>query len=138
MSAFNYVRCLSGDTFTFTPTVSAQQTYPDVYASWDVASEETWFTNMSTAAALTTGHQLSLTNISTEISSNTMRQVVANYSLTVYHNRASQGVPNLVRGRFVLTLVSSDNGLWSIRNWTDISVGSEPSWSDLKALFTRN
>jgi hypothetical protein len=79
-----------------------------------------------------------LTNISTEIPSTNVRQIVANYSLTVYHNRASQGVPNLVRGRFVLILVSGDNGLWSIREWTDISVGTDPSWSDLKALFTRS
>jgi hypothetical protein len=138
MSALNYVRSLDGDDFVFTPTVAAQQVYPDVFAGWDVASEENWFTQMSTAAAQSSGHQLTLTNITTEISSNTERQVVANYSLTVYHNRASQGVPNLVRGRFVLTLVSADNGLWSIREWSDISVNDEPSWSDLKALFTRN
>lgn len=138
MSAFNYVRCLSSEGFTFTPTISARQTYPDVFTGWDAASEEVWFTQMSTAAALTTGHQLTLTNIITEIPSLTVRQIVANYSLTVYHNRASQGVPNLVRGRFVLTMVSGENGLWSIQGWTDISVGSEPSWSDLKALFTRS
>ena len=138
MSAFNYVRCLSANGFTFTPTVSAQQTYPDVFAGWDASSEEIWFTQLSTAAAQTTGHQLTLTNISTEIPSTMERQIVANYSLTVYHNRASQGVPNLVRGRFVLTLVSGEDGLWSIREWTDISVGTDPSWSDLKALFTRN
>lgn len=138
MSALNYVRCLDGEHFVFTPTVSAQQTYPDVYAGWDVGSEENWFTQMSTAAAQSSGHQLTLTNITTEIPSNTERQVVANYSLTVYHNRVSQGVPNLVRGRFVLTLVSADNGLWSIREWTDISTDNGPSWSDLKALFTRN
>jgi hypothetical protein len=138
MSTFNYTRCLSGDTFTFTPTISAQQTYPDVFTGWGMDSEELWFSTMSSAARQTSGHSLVISDLREESVSATERRFIGDYTLTVYHNRASQGVPNLVRGRFIMTLVGADNGLWSIREWTDISVGANPSWSDLKALFTRS
>jgi hypothetical protein len=138
MSTFNYIRCLSGDTFRFTPTSAAQQTYPDVFTRWNADSEELWFSTMSAAARQTSGHTLVIADLREESVSATERRFIGDYALTVYHNRASQGVPNLVRGRFILTIVSADNGLWSIREWTDISVGAERSWSDLKALFTRS
>lgn len=138
MSPFNYTRCLSGETFVFNPTLAAQQTYPDVFTGWDAGSEEFWFTSMSSAAQQTSGHTLVISDLREESVSATERRFIGDYTLTVYHNRASQGVPNLVRGRFILTIVSADNGLWSIREWTDISVGAERSWSDLKALFTRS
>lgn len=137
MSTFNYLRCLSGETFAYIPSNSAQQAYPDVFTGWDASSEELWFSTMSSAARQTSGHTLIITGLSQENVSATERRFTGNYTLTVYHNRASQGVPNLVRGRFLMTLVSAENGLWSIREWTDISVGTDPSWSDLKALFTR-
>jgi len=34
-------------------------------------------------------------------------------------------------------LSQGEDGLWSMQDWIDQELGSEPSWSDLKAEFTK-
>lgn len=138
LNTVNYLRCLRESNFRFTPSNNAQNTNPDVWINWSYESEQTYFSNLSAAAENTTGHRLLLSNISTELSSTNARQIFADYSLTALHNRGNVGVPTLILGRFALEVRMSEDGLWSIASWTDISAENNFSWSDLKANFLSN
>lgn len=138
LNTVNYLRCLREANFQFVPSNNAQNTNPDVWSGWTFESEQTYFSNLRAAAENTTGHRLLLSNISTELSSTNARQIFADYSLTVLHNRGNVGVPTLILGRFALEVRMSDDGLWAITSWTDISAENNFSWSDLKANFLSN
>jgi hypothetical protein len=135
LNTLNYIRCLSEDRFTFAPSNAALTTNPDIWVNWTVDQEQTYFNNMRAASESTTGHQLRLSNISNELSAPNQRQIVADYSLTVFHNRTGMGIPTNLGGRFILELESGEDGLWSIISWTDVGQGSNFSWSDLRASF---
>jgi hypothetical protein len=138
LNTVNYLRCIRESNFQFVPSNNAQNTNPDVWSGWTFESEQTYFSNLRAAAENTTGHRLLLSNISTELSSSNARQIFADYSLTVLHNRGNVGVPTLILGRFALEVKMSDDGLWAITSWTDISAENNFSWSDLKASFLSN
>lgn len=138
MNTVNYLRCLKQSEYRFTPSGRSQINNPDVWASWSYTEEQVYFNNLRAATEGTTGHRLQLANISSELSSSNTRQVVADYSLTVLHNRSNVGVPTLIQGRFVLELESGNDGLWSITSWTDLDVDNSFSWSDLRASFLSN
>jgi len=138
LNAVNYARCLIESGFRFNPSNSALNSSPEIWASWSAENERTYFNNLRAASANTSGHRLTLSNISTELSSNDSRQVFADYTLTVLHNRSNLGVPTTISGTFALRLQLLDSGLWTIGEWTDISKGGDYSWSDLKAAFYRD
>lgn len=138
LNAVNYSRCLIESGFRFNPSNTALNSSPEIWASWSVEDERTYFNNLRAAATNNSGHRLSLLNISTELSSNDSRQVFADYTLTVLHNRSNLGVPTTISGTIALRLQLEEDGLWSIREWTDISTSGEYSWSDLKAAFYRD
>jgi hypothetical protein len=135
LNTFNYIRCLNEDQFTFAPSNAALTTNPDVWVNWGVDQERTYFNNLRAASENTTGHQLRLSNITNELSSPNQRQIVADYSLSVFHNRTGVGIPTTLGGRFILEVESGEDGLWSIVSWTDVGQGSNFSWSDLRASF---
>jgi hypothetical protein len=58
----------------------------------------------------------------------------ATYVITAEHNR--QDIPVVFQGRLAWQLAQQVDGLWALESWVDREVGSEPSWSDLKAAFT--
>lgn len=138
LNAVNYSRCLIETGFRFNPSNSALNSSPEIWTNWSDEEERTYFNNLRAAATNNSGHRLTLSNISTELSSNDSRQVFADYTLTVLHNRSNLGVPTTISGTFALRLQLLDSGLWTISEWTDISNGGEYSWSDLKAAFYRD
>ncbi len=138
LNAVNYTRCLIESGFRFNPSNTALNSSPEIWANWSVEDEKTYFNNLRAAATNNSGHRLTLSDISTELSSNDSRQVFADYTLTVLHNRSNLGVPTTISGTFALRLQLEDDGLWTISEWTDISNGGEYSWSDLKAAFYRD
>jgi hypothetical protein len=138
LNPVNYSRCLISNGYRYNPSNSALNSSPEMWANWSIDDERTYFNNLRAAATNSGGHRLALTNISTELSSNDSRQVFANYTLTVLHNRTNLGVPTTISGTLALRLQLGEDGLWSIREWTDISSGGEYSWSDLKAAFYRD
>lgn len=138
LNALNYSRCLIERGFKFNPSNSAQNSSPEIWGNWSLEDEKTYFNNLRSAATNSSGHRLTLSNISTELSSNDSRQVFATYTLTVLHNRSNLGVPTTISGTLALRLQLENSGLWSISEWTDISNGDDYSWSDLKAAFYRD
>lgn len=131
----NYLRNLNPDNFEFNPSLPALETNPELWATWSRDEEQLYFNNLRAASENTTGHQLRLSNLSSESISVNQQQIVADYSLTLFHNRANIGVPTNINGRFVLLIESGEEGLWSITRWTDVGSGQNFSWSDLRASF---
>lgn len=138
LNTANYLRGLHPTDFSYTPTGAALTTNPELWSDWGADQEQTYFNNMRAAAENTTGHQLVLSNITNELISASRRQLIADYRLTILHNRSTIGVPTLSNGRLVLELASGEDGLWRIVTWTDVSAGSNFSWSDLRASFLTN
>lgn len=136
MNTQNYLRCFSDSTFTFTPTVAAQQSNPGLWDNWGKAQEQIYFDNLSQAAQNLTGDQLQLSNVSKEIQSSEVEQYTADYTLTVIHNRSSQGVPTVANGKLLFIVEQNTFGLWYITKWTDL-VNTSFTWSDMKATFVK-
>jgi len=133
----NYLRCFSDSSFTFNPTVGAQQSNPGIWDNWGKPQEQVYFDNMSAAAQKLTGDQLQLSNTRSEFQSSTVEQFTADYTLTIVHNRSGSGVPTVASGKLVFIIKSDSFGLWHITSWTDIKENSSFTWSDMKAAFIK-
>jgi len=133
LNTLNYRRSLSED-FAFRPTATAQAR-ESVFLSWSRSQEEQYFSAMVAAAALNQGHSLQLNDQSLTLLSESEFVLDATYVLSVNHRRAE--VPTRVQGRLQWVLGQGPDGLWALEEWTDQELGSEPSWSDLKAEFSK-
>lgn len=133
LNTLNYRRSLS-EQFTFQPTASAQAR-ETVFLSWSRSQEEQYFSAMVAAASLSEGHSLQLNDESLTLLSESEFVLDATYVLTVNHRRAE--VPVRVQGRLQWILRQGEDGLWALEEWIDQELGTEPSWSDLKAEFTK-
>lgn len=133
LNTLNYRRSL-GTSLSFIPTASAAAR-ESVFSTWSNPQEEQYFSAMSAAASLNSGHFLQLTDQSLTLISPSEFVLDASYVLTINHSRAE--VPGRFQGRLIWSLKQGSDGLWSVAEWTDQEVGSEPSWSDLKAEFMK-
>lgn len=133
----NYLRCLSDSNYQFNPTNSAQVNDPGTWDNWSKNQEQVYFSNLKSDAQNLNDNQLQLSNVRSEVQSSTSQQYSADYTLTVVHNRTSEGVPTVASGQLVFILKSDSNGLWHIQTWTDFANKNTFSWSDLKATFIR-
>jgi len=133
LNTLNYRRSLSDD-FVFTPTASALAR-ESLFSSWSRAQEEQYFSAMSAAAALNTGHSLQLNDQTFTLVGPGEFLLDATYLLTINHRRTEVSVQ--VQGRLRWQIIQASSGLWSLSHWTDQELGSEPSWSDLKAEFLK-
>ncbi len=133
LNTLNYRRSLS-EQFTFQPTASAQAR-ETVFLSWSRSQEEQYFSAMVAAASLNEGHSLQLNDQSLTLLSESEFVLDATYVLTINHRRAE--VPVRVQGRLQWILRQGQDGLWALEEWLDQELGTEPSWSDLKAEFTK-
>ena len=131
LNASSYRRSLH-ESLAFTPTAIAQARNPSLWPGWGHAQENSYFTRLTEVARQATGHVLRLENISTEIGDRQYK-MDAHYVLVVYHSRV--GTPDTLQGRLIWEIMPDDNGLWSLRRWTDQELSGTASWSDLKAEF---
>jgi len=136
MATQHYIRSLHED-LIYEPTLSAQSRNPSLWKNWTRAEEQTYFTRMEASARPFSGHQLLLSQTNLTLLSTDRVQFTATYSLTIYHARQDEGIPQEYAGDLVWYLVRSENGLWSIQHWIDRSHPNTPAWSDLKAAFIR-
>jgi hypothetical protein len=136
MNTANYLRCLDEDSFVFEP--APRDTDADIWPGWSFDSERLYFDNLRAATQGLTGHQLQLADESTQDIPGGGIRFTARYTLTVNHNRSTQGVPTIARGTMVLDLFAGENGLWAIHMWTDRADGEVFSWSDMKSTFSRD
>ena len=133
MNAANYRRSL-GEELLFEPSAVAKARDPSLWASWGRAEEDGYFTTMTEAARQGSGHLLRLDNMTAEFGESRYT-LDAQYFLVVSHRRT--GIPDTVQGRLVWDIAQGDDGLWSLRRWTDQQIGTSASWSDLKADFAK-
>lgn len=128
----NYRRSLAED-FVFVPTADAEARHPAL-TGWTRAEEISYFTTLAEAARLHSGHELRLADQVVN-PGETEYVLEASYILTVHHGRP--GVPETVQGRLVWEIAQDEDGLWRLARWTDQTLGSGSSWSDLKAEFVQ-
>ena len=133
MNAANYTRSLATG-LEFNPTAAAEQRDP-IWSGWSRGEEQTYFTQLAAAANPGGEHRLELTDETLTALSEDRYSLETAYVLTVQHNRAE--IPNMVQGRLFWSLVQGPDGQWRIQEWTDREVGTAPSWSDLKAAFSK-
>lgn len=133
LNTLNYRRSLS-ENLDFQPTASAEAREP-IFASWERAQEEQYFSALVSAAAMNTGHSLTLNDRSLTLVSPTEFVLDATYVLSVNHRRTE--APTEVQGRLQWSLVQQPDGLWSLETWIDQELGPVPTWSDLKAEFMK-
>lgn len=132
----NYLRSLS-NTLLFKPTLEAETRDPILWTAWRLAEEETYFNRLRTAATLFSGHGLELLNVEQVILDNTHVSFDAAYQLRMPHSRTDENIPSYVQGRLVWTMVQGTDGLWRLERWVDQGTNGAPSWSDLKAAFSK-
>lgn len=133
LNTLNYRRSLADDV-TFTPTATAEARDP-IWSGWGRTEEERYFSTIAAAARQTTGNALELNDRSFTILSDDRYVLDATYRLTVNHRRTD--APTTVQGRLVWILTRGADGLWQLQSWTDQELGTNPSWSDLKAAFVK-
>lgn len=137
LSIQNYLLCFDQTQFVFAPSQQAAVGNSGIWATWTYQEEQTYFTNLVAEASLLKGHKLQFSNERYEVLSESKQQFIASYTLTINHNRSNSGVPTTVIGELIFDLEAADNGLWSVKKWSDISSSDVFSWSELKAVFIR-
>ncbi|MCY3488626.1 MAG: hypothetical protein F4065_06375 [Rhodothermaceae bacterium] len=131
LNAANYRRSLDEE-FMFTPTAAAYARDPDQWIHWDQAQENGYFVTVAEAAKGSSGNLLRLEDATTELS-DTEYILDAHYLLLIKHG--SQQIADTLQGRLVWVITKKADGLWMLTRWSDQSIGTEDSWSDLKAEF---
>ena len=131
LNAANYRRSLDQE-FMFTPTAAAHARDPDQWTNWDHAQENGYFITVAEAAKGSSGNLLRLEDAKTELSE-TEYILDAHYLLLIQHG--SQQIADTLQGRLVWVITKKVDGLWVLKRWSDQSIGTEDSWSDLKAEF---
>ncbi len=131
LNTLNYRRSFSDD-FEFTPTSTAEANNP-IFSGWSTTNEEQYFSAVASAAQFSVGHELTLDNPSAAPVSERMSVVDTGYSLTINHNRPD--IPTGFAGQLRWEIEQGTDGLWRLTRWTDRELGSDATWSDLKAGF---
>lgn len=123
-----------GEAFRFTPTPEALAR-DAFWQTWGMAEEETYFRTLVAAAQPGVTYSLRLADVGTPEITESRYVLDATYVLTTPHRRPD--APTTVQGRLRWTITRADDGLWYLTDWVDESLGSAPSWSDLKAAFVQ-
>lgn len=123
-----------GASFHFSPTPEALAR-DAFWGTWGVSEEETYFRTLVAAAQPGVSYGLRLADVGTPEFTETRYVLDATYVLTTPHRRPD--APTTVQGRLRWTITRDDDGLWYLTDWVDESLGSAPSWSDLKAAFVQ-
>ncbi len=131
LNTSNYRRSLH-ENFEFVPSSDAYARDPDQWINWDRARENGFFVTLAEASKGSTGNGLRLENMTTELGESEYI-LDASYILIISHG--SQQVADTLQGRLAWLIIQESNGLWALTMWNDQSIGSEDSWSDLKAEF---
>lgn len=131
LNTVNYRRSLDQE-FEFIPTAVAYARNPDQWVNWTQSQENGYFVTVAEAAKGSSGNLLRLEDSSTELS-DTEYVLEAHYLLYIRHG--SQQVADTLQGRLIWQINKKEDGLWRLTRWSDQSIGSENSWSDLKAEF---
>lgn len=132
LNTLNYRRSLD-EMMAFTPTPTATARDPALWQNWSRGEEEGYFNTLVAAAQFSSGHELRLNDQTVSVLGADRYVLDATYVLTVQHRRTE--LPTTVQGKLIWVLTQSQDGLWRLAEWTDQELGSNPSWSDLKAGF---
>ncbi len=130
----NYGRSINPE-LVFTPTATAAAQDPAIWSNWSHTEEQQYFSTMVAAAQFGSGHELQLNDQTISIISEERYEIDASYILSINHNRPD--VPTMAQGRLIWVMTQGEDGLWSLKEWTDRELGGVPSWSTFKSEFVK-
>jgi hypothetical protein len=135
----NYIRSfvdttLSERSFTFIPDQGVAGRNPRTFDNWGIEDERRYITQLFQATPDDSTRGLLLAEDDNNPGPNTAT-FVQSYELVVRHTNRSESAPVIVRGEARFLLEKNETGDWAIYRWEDISNGTDPTWSDLKAFF---
>lgn len=133
LNVANYVRSMAED-LEFHPTPTAEQR-DAIWSGWSRTQEQSWFTQLVASASTGGEPRLELNDETLTVLTPERYSLEASYVLTVQHSRVE--VASTVQGRLLWVIAQGADSQWRLQEWTDHEVGAEPSWSDLKAGFSR-
>ncbi len=131
LNASNYRRSLHQD-FVFTPTTEAYVRNPDQWDNWDRAQENGYFVTVAEASKESSGNLLRLEDSTTELGD---KDYILESQYILIINHGNQQISDTLQGRLTWFITKKADGLWTLIQWDDQSVGAADSWSDLKAEF---
>jgi len=132
----NYSKCISNQSFKFSPDSRTLQVWGQLFDSWNQQTEKQYFDNLinlqeggNSTAVLFLDNQ-SMVQINSDSA-----QFQADYIFVFQHNRIN--LPKSSRGRMNLVLATDDNALFYIRRWEDFRMNdTDFTWSEFKANFS--
>ncbi len=124
---------LSQQQFTFVPDQGVAAANPGTFAGWSLEDERLYFIQLLRETPTDSVHSLSFVEESSSEISGTAT-FTQNYELIFKHSLTGN-TPTEFRGQSIFWLERNETGNWAIYRWQDLGNGTDPSWSELKALF---
>ncbi len=114
--------------FFFLPTSQALSSDPNLWLSWNVESEFSYFKNLITRVSSDLPINISLTSENySPLGDSTI--YTAEYSISVPQ---LAGEPDIFEGSLKFNMITDNQAAWVIYYWEDIAKEGKKSWSDLK------
>jgi len=134
----NYSACLAdprlGGTFRYQADPAVGISRPELFANWGLEEEKRYFSQLSAVLPPDSARALIFTAKSiTTLGDSAI--FIEDYQLNVNHTQQAAGIARSYAGQARFLLREGSFGLWSIHRWEDLSTGSTPTWSALKASF---
>jgi hypothetical protein len=122
--------------YYYYPTADALTIYSSVFQSWNLASERNYFDKLMTSTGADVKPELLLNNPRFEILLPDSALFSTDYTLRINHD--INFVSKEFKGSLQFIIYPRNNGLWTIKQWTDINHGNDSigSWSFLKAQLS--
>lgn len=135
----NYMRCLADTSnssmdFRYEAEPSVANNNPSLFAAWNKTAEFNFFNQWLAFVPQDSGVDLSFS----KLKENTFQDSVIllqEYTLDTYYQCNDDSCFFHMEGQSELHLLRTQEDLWYIYKWRDISTGSSPTWSHLRAKF---
>lgn len=135
----NYMRCMadtsnSSKIFHYDAEPSVANNNPSLFVNWDKTAEFNFFNQWLAFIPQDSSSELSLNTLK----ENTFQDSVIlleEYSLDTYYQCTDDSCFYHMEGQSEFYLLRNSEDLWYIYKWRDISTGSYPTWSHLRAKF---
>jgi hypothetical protein len=135
----NYLRCFADSTsidvpFHFTPSATANTSYPGVFDGWTKSKEESFIKDLVSHKPSPTSYSNLLTIGDQYVPQSDATIFTASYVFSF--DTDDPNFPQSARGRMQFILQRDRNSFWVITDWTDSpEIDSVYTWSHFKGRF---
>lgn len=135
----NYMRCFVDTTrsdkrFEFVPDQGVATRNPGIFSNWNLESERRYLVQLFQATPKDSTLNLKFPDGRFERGAD-IATVTQEYAMNIHPRREGENIPTTIAGESKFWLERNETGDWAIYRWEDLANGTDPSWSELKALF---